>query len=132
MKWLDRTLITSPYYYGLCLTEKDFQRELKKLNVPLHEYSPHTGFVDGATTHYYEQGPQKIAIVCLGDVKGYNTSQLAALIAHEATHIWQVCMAEFGEHNPSAEFEAYSIQQITQNLLEDYKRQTTKKKRNVK
>jgi hypothetical protein len=132
MKWLDRTLIVSPYSFGLCLTEKDFHKALKKLNVPLHEYTPHTGFVDGATTHYYEQGGQKLAIVCLGNTKGYTIEQIHAILTHEAVHIWQVCMEEIGEHTPSYEFEAYSIQSITQSLLEDYKKQTTKLKQNAK
>jgi hypothetical protein len=132
MKWLDRTLIVSPYHYCLCLSEEDFHKQLKKLSLPIHEYHPFVTFATGATTHYYESEDQKIAIVCLGDMKQGSTEAVHSLLAHEAVHIWQVCMEEFGEHNPSPEFEAYSIQQITQNLLEDYKRQTTKKKKHAK
>ena len=132
IKWLNRTLITSPYCYGLCLTEKEFHKELKKLKVPLHSYPEHTKYSDGASTHYLEKGGGRVAIVCLGNTKGYTKEQVYALIAHEAVHIWQAICDELGEDTPSAEFEAYSLQQITQNLLESYREQTMKKKKNAK
>ena len=129
MKWLNRTLVTSPYCYGLCLTEKEFHKELRKLGVPLHSFPEHTKYASGASTHYLESGDDKVAIVCLGNTRGYTKEQIHALIAHEAVHVWQAICDELGETSPSIEFEAYSLQQITQNLLTSYRYQTTKKKK---
>lgn len=132
MQWLNRTLVTSPYSYGLCLSEKEFHKELRKLKVPIHSYPAHTKYAGGASTHYLECGDDKVAIVCIGDVATGTKGQIHALIAHEAVHVWQVICEELGETSPSMEFEAYSIQQITQNLLESYQAQTMKKKKNAK
>lgn len=39
------------------------------------------------------------------------------LIIHESVHIWQEIRTMMYEKNPSTEFEAYSIQRISQDLL---------------
>jgi len=44
------------------------------------------------------------------------------LIVHEAMHIWRAMRESIGEHSPSAEFEAYSIQSIAQNLIAAYEK----------
>lgn len=40
-----------------------------------------------------------------------------ASVAHEATHLWQFIRKEMYEHEPSIEFEAYSIQLIVEHIL---------------
>lgn len=40
-----------------------------------------------------------------------------SLIVHEAVHIWQELKKRMNEKEPSSEFEAYSIQRISQDLL---------------
>ena len=54
--------------------------------------------------------------------------QLAAMLTHEAVHMWQVARERLGEDKPSQEFEAYAIQALTQRLLEEFERQTNKGK----
>lgn len=49
------------------------------------------------------------------------------MLTHEAVHIWQEIKLQLGEKEPSYEFEAYSIQNISQNLMEAYKRLEGKK-----
>lgn len=49
-------------------------------------------------------------------------SQLAGICAHEATHVWQFMVEMIGEENPSYEFEAYTIQSLTQGLLDSIRR----------
>lgn len=39
-----------------------------------------------------------------------------AMIAHEAVHVFQTIRKEMGEREPSIEFEAYAIQDITLRL----------------
>lgn len=60
------------------------------------------------------------AIVCLGPTKGFSMVQVHSILAHEAVHIWQEIRGHIGEKYPSHEFEAYSIQSITQNLMTAY------------
>ena len=43
---------------------------------------------------------------------------------HEAVHIFQRWCDDRGEHTPSHEFQAYSIQWISQELMEEFVRQT--------
>lgn len=42
------------------------------------------------------------------------------LIVHEVTHVKQYIMAQISEHSPSDEFEAYTMQEIAKNLIQDY------------
>lgn len=122
MRWLDRALLISPFYYGLCLSEKDFQKELKGLKIPRSEWpsflgSPHAN----ATLHTFEKGDGILcAIITLGSMKGRSLAQVHAMLVHEAVHLWQAIRENIGEHRPSAEFEAYSVQTISQRLIESY------------
>lgn len=131
MKFLDRVLVQSPCTYALCLNEKDYYKLLKKLNVPEYEWNKHAKYANGATTHYFlNDGGRHYAVVCLGENhKKHNSAELASIISHEATHIWQYITEILGEKEPSIEFEAYSIGNITQILLEDYARQTKRNKK---
>jgi hypothetical protein len=49
-----------------------------------------------------------------------NPEGVVALLVHEAVHLWQYIKEDIGEHNPSKEFEAYAIQNLTQELLQSY------------
>lgn len=126
MKWLDRTLVVSPYCFALCLCEKEYQRELASLNIlphlrPSFLMSTHAN----ATTHYFESGEhERCAIVCLGDWTERTGIQIAALLVHEAVHIWRWSMHAYGEDSPSAEFMSYGIQNISQALMESFLDQT--------
>lgn len=124
MDWLDRALVVSPLYYGLCVSEKDFYRELRKLKLPKDEWprfllTKHAN----ATTHFFEtNGAGRCAIVTLGNTKGRSKPQIFAMLTHEAVHIWQEVRESLGEKFPSSEFEAYSVQTLSQRLMEAYER----------
>lgn len=126
MKWLSRTLITSPYHYGLCRSEKEFHRQLKRLGLPRRDWSAFLGADSegastsaDATTHFFENKKRfgLAAIVCIGNTRGSTRAQIHALLAHEAMHIWRAIRENIGETKPSHEFEAYALQAITQNLI---------------
>ena len=125
MEWLDRTLIVSPIFYGLCLNDKDFQKELKKLKIEEHVNFLLTDTAN-ATAHFFTKDNKTASVVCLGDVKGQTLEQVYAILVHEATHLWQAIKDEMGEKTPSIEFEAYSIQTLSQNLFYSYKEQKRK------
>ncbi|MFH3942297.1 hypothetical protein ACJBLD_17075 [Acinetobacter nosocomialis] len=58
------------------------------------------------------------AIVQIGDTSDKDQIQVYGLLLHEAVHVWQFVKRRMGEHEPSVEFEAYSIQAIAQDLFE--------------
>ncbi|MGZ8172592.1 MAG: hypothetical protein ACXWT0_01690 [Methylobacter sp.] len=122
MKWLDRALVISPYYYGLCQSEKVFEKELRRLKIPKPDWPDFIIPTANATVHFFTHNDdnKSCAIVCLGDVTGRTANEVVGLLIHEAVHIWQAIRESIGERHPSAEFEAYSIQCIAQRLIEAY------------
>lgn len=130
LKWLDRDLIVSPYSFALCLSEKQFKKELKRLNLPSEQWPPFLATPHAsATVHFFERHGDIdfCAIVCLGDTSNVELEQVYSMLVHEAVHIWQEIRAHIGERDPSSEFEAYSIQAISQRLMFSYKEQTAAK-----
>lgn len=118
--WIERSLIHSPFYIGLCLTEAHFRAEMKRLNVdedkrPRWLRSGYNGKV-----HFLERKGKHVAIVCMRPGR-CNLSNIGLLV-HEAVHVWQEIRDSLNEDNPSSEFEAISIQAIAQRLIEKYER----------
>ena len=121
--WCDRDLIRSPLYYAVVFTEKDFHRELRGLGLPRDKWpaflaSDHAG----ATAHYFESGAKKrCAIVCMHPQPDRDQVEVVGLLVHEAMHLWRWIREDIGEREPSSEFEAYSMQWITQQLCAAYR-----------
>lgn len=135
LEWLNRDLLTSPYHYALCLSEKDFKAELKRLAVPKTDWPPFLKTTHShATTNYFEQTKSsgQCAIVCMHPhtkKSGLDIKQVYALLVHEAVHIWRACADSMGEKYPALEEEAYAIQRIAQSLMFSYDEQTKKRKK---
>lgn len=127
--WLDRNLLESPYYYGLCVTEKAFHAELKRLKIPKRKWPEYLKSTRAAATvHFFEKdGGQKLCcIVCAGQPKDRTMEEIYATLVHEAVHIWQQVKVVIGESCPGDEEEAYAIQRISLELMAAY-RDLTKK-----
>lgn len=120
--YLNRTLVISPYHIGLCVTEKAFQAEMRRLRVPRKNWPEWIGGTrSDATAHFFESDEQRLlAIVCIRPDKKLSREQTYALLAHEAVHVWQAIKEEIHEKTPSDEFEAWSIQSICLELFEGY------------
>ena len=130
--WCERITVPTPYF-GLCLTEEAFKRELKRLK--------HTEAVDwitggaSATVHTFESddSTETVCVVCLDGRQALKRSEteIVGMLFHEAVHIWQGIVRVMREQQPSDEFEAYTIQRIGQALywtwLEWKKKQRKKK-----
>jgi hypothetical protein len=130
--WCDRHLLTTPIYYGLALTEDDFHRELRRLGLKPKDWpawiaNDHSDAMVHRLTH--KASGRECAIVCLRLKKGFDGVQVAALLVHEAVHLWQEFRDHIGERSPSSEFEAYSIQSIAQELMNAYVALTKRKKK---
>lgn len=125
--WLDRCLMVSAYHYCLCLSEQELKDKLVELKVdPFNMPSDFVGKMNGAKLHHFiAPDGEYVAIVCM-DLETSLTKtpcQVAALLVHEAVHIWQkhaVYISSFNDHGD--EDEAYAIQNISQSLLEEYSR----------
>ncbi|MGB8408711.1 MAG: hypothetical protein WCE58_02220 [Gallionella sp.] len=136
-KWLNRSLLTSPYYYKLCLTEKDFTKTLTdELEMPAsHQPRFHTGRDSGATTHEFQHndGEAQIIIVCMHPVADRTIIETYALLVHEAVHVWQYIASAIGERYPGDEEESYAVQRISLELFGSYDEQmASRKKRRAK
>ncbi len=104
-------------YVGFTTSEAAFKKELKRLKSEDTDFmaSDHAN----ATTHFLtSDGGNYCAIICLGPIKERTLAQVAALLAHEATHVAQRLWRHIGEHEVGDETEAYFIQMVTQCCLE--------------
>lgn len=121
VKYINRNLFYSPYYIGLCLSEKAFHKALKKLGIKKADLPAFLNPGAHATVHeVLSDNGGKIALVCLGDCTGRSLNEIHGLLVHEAMHIWRWIKEDIGEKQPSSEFEAYSMQSICQNLFDAY------------
>ena len=112
IKWHGDTLITSPDYC-LVLTEEDYHLALDVLKIPKDGRSPWLlNDQCGATLHTFDDNH----VVSLMYTNQVNLI-VYGLLVHESVHIWQQFCERIGENSPSIEFEAYSIQRISQNLM---------------
>lgn len=128
-KWLDRALFVNSAYFTLCTHEKQFAKIRKHLKVPKREWPAFVlNWHSDATTHFFENvdNKSKSTVVCVRNFEGKTAPQIAALLCHEAVHLWQATCEDYGEHAPSKELEAYAIQTLTQRLLEEFERQVGK------
>lgn len=119
--WCDRSLILAPAHYGVCLSEKAYHAALDKLKFPKSSRPDWVPAGKDAAVHWIEGGAHgPVAIVCMTGDEGRKAIEVAGLLVHEGVHIWQEILRILGEETPSPEFEAYSIQWISQQLMEAY------------
>ncbi len=116
--WCERRLVMSPVYFGICTSEKQFAAECRKLGIK--QRPEWIGGTSDACCHILANSKGETA--CIVAVpprqRGQSRAAYAALIVPEAVHVWQQVRAAIGEDKPSSEFEAYSVQSITQALFE--------------
>jgi hypothetical protein len=121
--WIDRTIIESPYCIGLVQTETQYRHELKRLKVD--DYASCEWIAKDKDANVTEiikkDGNEQCFIVSIRKNKDTKPIEIIGLLIHEAVHCWQMIVRHMGEDQPSAEFEAYSIQSIAQKLIDAYK-----------
>ena len=117
-RWLDRTLLLGPYI-ALATNEKEFKRLLRSMD--LETDAPWLRDKWNASAHWWEQDSNMVCIVCIKMYRERDPIEVASLIAHEATHIWQVIERKIGG-DIGDEMEAYAIQNLCQTLFTEYAR----------
>lgn len=115
----------SPVHLTLCTTQDHFKKALKHLKVD--EYDGVDKGSD-ATTHIFTYKDKCTAVVCVFKQIKDPVSRYGLLV-HEAMHIWREVRTRIDEKNPSEEFEAYAMQAIFQELMEEMECQLGKRKR---
>ena len=50
----------------------------------------------------------------------FTKTQIIGILVHEAVHIWQEIRTAMREDKPSSEFEAYSIERISEDLISEW------------
>lgn len=123
-RWCDREIHILRLYYCLVTTEDMYYEECKNLGMSRSDAGIWMGPNGHATTSWLETpSGKKAAIVSFSIDKTRTGIEIAGLLCHEAVHLWQRHCSLIGEDNPSHEFEAYGIQIILQELMEQYAKQ---------
>lgn len=128
-RWLDRIIAIPAPRMCLCLTADEYNEACKVLGLKL---APNKWVTGDACVHIFEVDGQTTTIVCIRVTESVTAVQIAALLVHEAVHIWQQYCADIGEKEPASEQEAYAIQSISQTLMEEYARRLEMKRLNAK
>ncbi len=116
-KWLDVRLVPFPVYLTVCTTEREYLRVAKRLGCDEPGDWISKG-ADATCNTFRTSNGRPACVVCIRPRGKRTRAAFAALIVHEAAHVWQHVRSELCERNPSAEFDAYSLQSICQELFE--------------
>lgn len=106
-------------HFGFCPSAKAWKRAMKAMDVDL-DANPYPDS-DGRMTSF-DKGGKVCCIVTIRDgvEHKHDPVEVMGIIVHEATHVWQEVRSAMQERAPSSEFEAYSMQAITQELFAAY------------
>lgn len=119
-KWLDRSLMRGGYL-TLVTTQAGYKRALKEMNVEASDRFVSEGSY--ATTHTLNSSTGDLAFIIgvdLERMKNFDSIALAALLVHEAVHVWQNTEREAGDMGCfGPEGEAYAIQNISSELMRE-------------
>lgn len=120
MVWLDRTLLLGPRL-ALVTSEKGYRKVLREIGVvddPHPFCEPHWH----GCTHSFDTDDGLVCVVALQlpAIAARDPIGTAALLVHEAVHVWQRTRAVIGPGECGAEMEAYAIQNISTHLMRAY------------
>lgn len=88
--WCSRDAFVLPLRYTACFSEKAFRRELKRMGLAPHVQPPFVMPTANAATHFFEKSDGSVAaVVCMHHDTQADGVQIAALLVHEAVHIWR-------------------------------------------
>jgi len=104
--------------FGFCPSERAW-KELAR--VSKRELGPYPPLDQAATTTLFRdyKFDRRVAVVTISDREPAATVNL---LVHEAVHVWQDLCEGIGEHAPSSEFEAYTVQHISAELFRAYEK----------
>ena len=134
LNWLNRSLFQGPHL-ALVTNQKQFDAALRHLK--LKDCGEYCTAMGDATTHTYIDKSNRLCVIVglrSDKAKKADFIEVVGLLVHEAVHVWQEIRSRLVYAiDPSrtggleAEFEAYAIQNIAQNLVEAYEKQVLNK-----
>lgn len=107
-------------FVGFTTSPFDFEREMARLGIEGEKFVGGAGTNHAAATTHMLEHPKfshMVCIITLADSHKHSIAQVAALLAHEATHVAQALWRYIGERQPGEEAEAYLVQYVTQCCL---------------
>jgi hypothetical protein len=122
--WLEDFMLSAALpHIALCVTEQEFDQALKDAGRPGMWTWAEASTPPAKASTFTVQDPATGRSSCI--VAVYNHSDiaprdLAAILVHEATHIWQRYREVIGEDRPGREQEAYAMQFISGALFDAY------------
>lgn len=122
-QWRERGAILAPYY-TLCTTFEMYRDVVTDLGMPWVADPGKWANPSGATTTTFESPDGKLVCLVGMELSDRSGVTIAGMLVHEAVHIWQAWCEWCGEENPGDETEAYFIQRVSQELMNEYVRQT--------
>lgn len=128
ISWCDRTLVKALIPYTLATAPDLYEEALKHLKlVPEHTDEWLSKGSVGQTRTFFKDGAVAAIVVTVVPTK--NKQEDFLTIVHEAVHVWKYQREALCEESPATEEEAYAIEAIVKNLIEEYNKQTTKPKK---
>lgn len=124
VKWLDRELVRAPHLV-LATTQEHYTAVVRHLKLESHDEWLRNKSV--ACVHTFENDEALMCVVCLDAKRCEDPINVATALVHESVHVFQQLCERIGESEPSREFEAYSIERISEQLMREYVRQTGKR-----
>lgn len=101
--------------YCLVVTKKDAKKVIKRYKLDAGALPADIGSDAYA---YHDPNARLVVVRLVAD--DLSLVETIGLIVHEVTHVKQYIMEQISEHSPSDEFEAYTMQEIAKNLIQDY------------
>ncbi|MEC7119842.1 MAG: hypothetical protein VXW65_08080 [Pseudomonadota bacterium] len=92
-------------------------------NLPPHSFKDNQTTAEVLTLDVL--GDRKYCLLQIGDTTDWQPSFIMQVLVHESLHIWQTVKDAMHESNPCREFEAYSVELIFRDMLDDYDRSQT-------
>lgn len=109
-----------PVGIAFCPSEEAWNRASKRYKIDGGPYPSIAGF-GGHTQHFRDtENHSSIILVTVGRGSERDAMEVISTLVHEAVHVWQFICEVIGEENPGIETEAYSIQHITEMLIDAY------------
>jgi hypothetical protein len=118
--WCDRSLFRGPRF-AVVTSQRSFRAVLKQIDA-LDDVDPYCEPSWLACTHAFDVSGELVCVVGLNltRIAELEPIDAAALLVHEAVHVWQHTRGAMGPGDLGVETEAYAVQNIAAQLMRAY------------
>lgn len=108
--------------YSLVTSRKKYKKFCKEHDIEANKQVESVECDACVVTHHDDKKSHCVVVLLVS--KDSDKNHFLGVLAHEAVHVYQEFRDYIDESAPSPEFEAYTIQEIFLNLINEYDRQT--------